>query len=106
MLFSWTNGTGEAVNIINLAPCLSNLIDDRYVEYKIILSHDSKKIRLACGCQATMPHAAVRIDNPGFRDDFWNWKVDIMSIAYTHCDTTISSKCTVNLSKRSMYING
>jgi hypothetical protein len=44
-----------------------------------------------------MPHAAVRIHSSGIRNDFGDGEVNIMSVAYSYSDSTISSKCTMNL---------
>lgn len=46
-----------------------------------------------------MPHPTVGVDNLGLGNDFRNGKIDVMSIAYSDCDATIPSKCTVNLAK-------
>lgn len=52
-----------------------------------------------------MPHTTVGVHNLGIRDDFGDWKVDIVSVAYAHCDATVSSKCSMNLPKQVLGVN-
>lgn len=55
------------------------------------------EVRLSCGSEAPMPHSAVWIHRSWVTNDFWNGKIDIVSIADPNRDATVSCKCSMNL---------
>lgn len=55
------------------------------------------EVRLAGGCQTTVPHSTIRIHTPWRCYDFWNWKVDVVSVAYANSDATETRKGTMDL---------
>lgn len=44
-----------------------------------------------------MPHSTVRVNGPRVGYDFWNWKIDVVSVAYAYCDATETRKSPMNL---------
>jgi len=62
---------------------------------------ESVEVRLASGCQAAVPHPAIRVYMLWRCDDLWNGKVDVVCIANTWCDATEPGKGSMYLKEHS-----
>lgn len=63
------------------------------------------EVRLASRCQASVPHPAVWVNVPGRFNYFCDREVDIMCVAYTGCNATEPSKCTVYLNIKQLQFS-